>query len=349
MRHILIKTRLTFLAIIGLLLFSLALAACGEPAATYQPAATTSTGTTPTPTARPTTLPPTTAPATTSSTAVTPTTTASGPTPTASPSPASTTKPVEPPAPTVTPVITFKPVIWFSANALKVGDTLSVSGSGYPANTTLDVLLIQGNDGQADPSANPVTDARGNFKANLKLDKSKAGTPFTAGKVLIRVIVQGGALGASAPGTLLEAATPAPPTKSPEPTPQHNPGTLEHWVDVNLTTQTSRFMEGNKVIRTSLITSGKRGHETPTGTFYINRRVYNETMVGGTPGAEDYYYLKDVLYTQYFTNQGHALHYAWWRTQFGVPGSHGCINEDLATAKFAWDFLTIGSRVTIHY
>jgi lipoprotein-anchoring transpeptidase ErfK/SrfK len=132
-------------------------------------------------------------------------------------------------------------------------------------------------------------------------------------------------------------------------TPTYGPQLYEHWVDVNLRTQTARFMEGDLVVRTSLITSGKPGHETPTGTFYINRRVYNEHMRGGTIGSEDYYDLYNVLYTQYFTNEGHALHYAWWRSQFGVTGSHGCVNEDLATAKFAWDFLNIGSRVYIHY
>lgn len=128
-----------------------------------------------------------------------------------------------------------------------------------------------------------------------------------------------------------------------------SPKLYEHWVDVNLRTQTARFMEGDLAVRTSLVTTGKPGHATPTGTFYINRRVYNETMVGGQPGTEDYYRLENVLYTQYFTYEGHALHYAWWRSQFGVTGSHGCVNEDLATAKFAWDFLNIGSRVSIHY
>ncbi len=129
----------------------------------------------------------------------------------------------------------------------------------------------------------------------------------------------------------------------------YGPNIYEHWVDINLSTQTARFMEGDLVIRSNLVTTGKRGHETPTGTFYILRRVYNETMVGGQLGTEDYYNLSNVLYTQYFTDRGHALHYAWWRSQFGVTGSHGCINEDLATARFAWQFLNFGSRVNIHY
>lgn len=129
----------------------------------------------------------------------------------------------------------------------------------------------------------------------------------------------------------------------------YGPKLYEHWVDINLSTQTARFYEGDLVVRTNLITSGKPGYGTPTGTFHILRRVYNERMRGGSVGAGDYYDLSNVLYTQYFTYQGHALHYAWWRSQFGVTGSHGCINEDFATSKFAWEFLDLGSRVQIHY
>jgi lipoprotein-anchoring transpeptidase ErfK/SrfK len=123
----------------------------------------------------------------------------------------------------------------------------------------------------------------------------------------------------------------------------------EHWADINLATQSETFYEGDVPVRTNLVTTGKPGYETPTGTFYINRRVYNEHMVGGSIGAEDYYDLYNVLYTQYFTYEGHALHYAWWRSRFGVTGSHGCVNQDLESSAFAWDWLTIGSRVNIHY
>lgn len=131
--------------------------------------------------------------------------------------------------------------------------------------------------------------------------------------------------------------------------PAYSPNVWEHWVDVNLRTQTAQFMEGDQVVRKSLVTTGKPGYATPTGTFYILYRVYNEHMRGGTIGAEDYYDLYNVLYTQYFTWEGHALHYAWWRSQFGVTGSHGCVNMDYDTSFFAWNWVGVGSRVYIHY
>ncbi|NWJ94417.1 MAG: L,D-transpeptidase [Chloroflexi bacterium] len=125
--------------------------------------------------------------------------------------------------------------------------------------------------------------------------------------------------------------------------------TVPRWVDINLTTQTSNFIEGGIQVRRSLITSGEWKFETPTGSFAIFSRVPNERMINGKPGDPDYYDLANVLYTQYFTKKGHALHYAWWRTTFGYRDSHGCINEDISTSRYAWDFLTIGDNVVIHY
>jgi hypothetical protein len=131
--------------------------------------------------------------------------------------------------------------------------------------------------------------------------------------------------------------------------PDYNSWSWEHWIDVNLSIQTAVFYEGDIPVRTNLVTTGQPGYSTPTGTFYILSRVPNEHMRGGTIGADDYYDLYNVLYTQYFTYAGHALHYAWWRSYFGVTGSHGCVNMDLDTSEFAWNYLNIGSRVNVHY
>lgn len=131
--------------------------------------------------------------------------------------------------------------------------------------------------------------------------------------------------------------------------PIYNRKSMPRWVDVNLTTQTAIFYEGNLPARRSLITSGAGRYASPIGTFAISRRVPNERMKNGKPGDPDYYDLKNVLYTQYFTDEGHALHYAWWRDTFGYPDSHGCINEDIQTSRYAWDFLNIGDKVIIRY
>jgi lipoprotein-anchoring transpeptidase ErfK/SrfK len=123
----------------------------------------------------------------------------------------------------------------------------------------------------------------------------------------------------------------------------------EHWVDVDLTSQRMNAVVGKKVIYTATISSGKKGWETPTGTYHIMYRVENETMTSESIGAEDYYRLENVLYTQYFTNEGHALHYSWWKTpeSFGTPSSHGCVSETLKDAEYFWNFADVGTRVTI--
>jgi vancomycin resistance protein YoaR len=123
----------------------------------------------------------------------------------------------------------------------------------------------------------------------------------------------------------------------------------ERWIDVDLTTQRMHAVVGKKVVYTATISSGKKGWETPTGTYHIMYRVENETMTSESIGAEEYYRLENVLYTQYFTNEGHALHYSWWKTpeSFGTPSSHGCVSETLRDAEYFWNFANVGTRVTI--
>ena len=127
--------------------------------------------------------------------------------------------------------------------------------------------------------------------------------------------------------------------------------TVGRWLDVNLTQQLMNAYDGRDLQRTILVTSGLAGWETPPGFYAINNRVPNETMTSGAIGAEHFYKLEDVLFTQYFTDRGHAIHYAWWRTPetIGRPGSHGCLNVLLDDARYVWDWATIGTPVYVHY
>lgn len=147
-------------------------------------------------------------------------------------------------------------------------------------------------------------------------------------------------------------AIPPTPVPAPEPPPIPGPQVLgERWIDIDLTGQTATAMVGDQPLYTALVTTGKDGWETPRGTFHILSRVPDETMTSAAIGAEEYYVLDHVLYTQYFTDKGHALHLNYWRddSYFGrVRSSHGCVGIRLADAKFFWDFATFGTRVTIH-
>ena len=128
----------------------------------------------------------------------------------------------------------------------------------------------------------------------------------------------------------------------------------EHWVAVNLTRQAAIAMSGVDAVHLAQVTTGMDGWETPEGQFRIVRRVYNETMTSaalGIPPGPDSYVLTDVLFTQYFTHVGHALHLNYWRPAavFGNQRtSHGCVGMRYNDAAFSWTFLGLGSRVVVH-
>jgi lipoprotein-anchoring transpeptidase ErfK/SrfK len=132
-------------------------------------------------------------------------------------------------------------------------------------------------------------------------------------------------------------------------TPPPEAPTWGKWVDIHLTQQLMTAYDGFTPVRTIVVTTGMAGWETPPGLFYILHRVANETMTNDAIGAEHYYKLEDVLFTQYFTDFGHALHFAWWRTPetIGRPGSHGCINMLLDDSRFMWDWADIGTPILI--
>jgi lipoprotein-anchoring transpeptidase ErfK/SrfK len=108
--------------------------------------------------------------------------------------------------------------------------------------------------------------------------------------------------------------------------------------------------EGTTPVHVCETTTGMAGWDTPAGWFAINNRVPNETMTSGAIGAEHYIKLENVIFTQYFTDRGHAIHFAWWRTPetIGHPGSHGCLNLLLDDARFYWDWADYGTAVIIH-
>ncbi len=127
-------------------------------------------------------------------------------------------------------------------------------------------------------------------------------------------------------------------------------GLGEHWVLVDLSDQTTTAMIGDEVYYTALASTGKDGWETPIGEFTIIYRVEDETMTSASIGAEEFYVLEHVLYTQYFTTEGHALHLNYWRPDyvFGTERtSHGCVGLRLSDAEFFWNFVGYGDRVVI--
>jgi lipoprotein-anchoring transpeptidase ErfK/SrfK len=61
------------------------------------------------------------------------------------------------------------------------------------------------------------------------------------------------------------------------------------------------------------------------------------------------YNLSHVHETQYFDDQGDALHENYWTpvAQFGIPHSHGCVGLKPADAQWFWNWATIGVPVVV--
>lgn len=133
-------------------------------------------------------------------------------------------------------------------------------------------------------------------------------------------------------------------------TPQEFSG---RWLDVSLggAAHVVAYDE-NEAVRSFYAIKGTARFPTPPGTWSIVRRVANETMDSTTIGiprtAPGGYYLKNVLYTQYFRGTGESLHYNWWSSAWGLPGSHGCLGLSLADSRWLWDWATVGTPVSIH-
>jgi hypothetical protein len=63
---------------------------------------------------------------------------------------------------------------------------------------------------------------------------------------------------------------------------------------------------------------------------------------GGHPAQFGQWLLfEDVLYAQYFLPTGKSIHYNYWSSNWGYPGSHGCLGLSYGDAAFMWSFAGI--------
>ncbi|MDA8216441.1 MAG: L,D-transpeptidase family protein [Dehalococcoidales bacterium] len=129
-----------------------------------------------------------------------------------------------------------------------------------------------------------------------------------------------------------------------------------NWIDVNLSTLRANAMVGNQAVYTTPIAPGGSGWSTPTGTFRIlshtPSRDMDSSIIGIPPGSPGYYYVPNVPWIQYFTQQGDAIHGNYWSADsvFGNAGtSHGCVGMRVSDAKYFYEFGSVGMTVVIHY
>jgi lipoprotein-anchoring transpeptidase ErfK/SrfK len=121
----------------------------------------------------------------------------------------------------------------------------------------------------------------------------------------------------------------------------------EKWIEVNLTTQTLYVYRGSTIISSSLVSTGKPGFSTPTGTFKITAKFVSVTMAGCANG--ECWDTPAVPWDMLFREGGFYIHGAYWHHDFGKVRSHGCVNLPVPYAEWLYSWTPIGTRVWIHY
>ncbi|HSY20949.1 MAG TPA: L,D-transpeptidase [Polyangiaceae bacterium] len=153
-----------------------------------------------------------------------------------------------------------------------------------------------------------------------------------------------GAGGAGAPGMVrvgdgawMQARDLARPSVAAPPAEVVRPG--EHWIDVDLATQTLVAYEGARPVYATLVSSGRGAPRTPSATPTGVHRVWVKILASDMGNAarddEEHYSLEDVPYVQFFDSSV-ALHGTYWHGDFGHVRSHGCVN--LAPLDAQWLF-----------
>jgi len=110
------------------------------------------------------------------------------------------------------------------------------------------------------------------------------------------------------------------------------------WIEVNLAEQTLAVYDQSKLIYATMIASGLDPFFTKPGLFQIERKLESTPMSGSFEAdRSDFYYLEDVPWTMYY-DHARALHGAYWRTAFGFPQSHGCVNLSPSDAHWLFEW-----------
>lgn len=119
------------------------------------------------------------------------------------------------------------------------------------------------------------------------------------------------------------------------------------YVEVNITRQYLWFYKNGKSIIQGPVVTGDlgKGYSTVTGTFMLNYKQRDATLVG--PG----YSTLISYWMPFFGNTG--IHEASWRYSFGGKiyknnGSHGCVNTPTYLAKTLYENIEEGTPIIVY-
>jgi lipoprotein-anchoring transpeptidase ErfK/SrfK len=114
----------------------------------------------------------------------------------------------------------------------------------------------------------------------------------------------------------------------------------ERWIEVNLSNQEILAWEGDTVVFSAPVSTGREGDWTPPGVYAIEAKYDKSWMQGND------YDIPNVPYVMYFFGS-YAIHGAYWRDSFGTPASRGCINMSVDQAKWLYSWAAEGTPVVI--
>jgi hypothetical protein len=133
----------------------------------------------------------------------------------------------------------------------------------------------------------------------------------------------------------LAAAEPSPPLLPPPPPPPPDPTQGVHLV-VSIPQQKLYLFENGLLVDTTPVSTGRRGYETPAGTFPIlQKKVHHRSST---------YDNAPMPFMQRLTWSGVALHAGHIP---GYPASHGCIRLPRSFAKKLYGMTNFSTKVTI--
>lgn len=114
-------------------------------------------------------------------------------------------------------------------------------------------------------------------------------------------------------------------------------------IEVDLSSQKVYAYQGDRKVYEFIVSTGKWAR-TPTGEFRIWAKVRSQKMSGGDKSIGTYYYLPNVPYVMFFSNdtiakmRGFSFHGTYWHDNFGHPMSHGCVNMRTADAQTLYEW-----------
>lgn len=121
----------------------------------------------------------------------------------------------------------------------------------------------------------------------------------------------------------------------------------ERWIDVDLDQQVLVAYEGDAAVFATVISSGRKLWETPTGIYRITGKEAKSRMqyAGRADAAPDderakeAWNVADVPFSMRF-RRNFALHGTYWHEGFGRARSHGCVNLSTSDAKRLYEWVS---------